>query len=82
MVMQDVGIVVSGYSDALAMMMLVHLRFLSSFFICFFYLRFFAAVSLYELQRLLHDVVVLVYYAEILAHVPQVACHECLELQA
>lgn len=78
MVMQDVGIVVSGYSDALAMMMLGHLRFLSSFFICVF----FAAVSLYELQRLLHDVVVLVDDAEILAHVPQVACHERLELQA
>lgn len=78
MVMQDVGIVVSGYSDALAMLMLWHLRFLSSLFICIF----FVAVSLYELQRLLHDVVVLVYYAEILAHVPQVACHECLELQA
>ena len=81
-VMQDVGIVVSGYSDALAMMMLGHLRFLFSFFICVFYLRFFAAVSFYELQRLLHDVVVLVDDAEILAHVPQVACHERLELQA
>ena len=54
----------------------------SSFLVFVFYLRFFAAVSLYKLKRLLHDVVVLVDDAEILAHVPQVASHERLELQA
>ena len=42
--MQDVGIVVSGYSDALAMMMLGHLRFLFSFFICVF-LRLYHCMS-------------------------------------